>query len=230
MRRIFVPANDPNDWQQFLAEPTKQWKIGYSARTLAYCWHDANGFPPEITRVFHSSNIPAFQFIEPLLILPEYKVSLSGSGKESQNDIFVLAKTQNHELLSIMVEGKVDEPFGNTVGNWKSANQGFTDNKRERLTYLQQLLGLETIPDDIYYQLLHRTASARIEADRFNAKYAFMLVHSFSQTSKWFDEYARFLALFGITAEQNKLYFLNTQNGIHLYSAWVVGDKQFLEK
>jgi hypothetical protein len=229
VKRIFVPANTLQDWRQFLADPAKHWKIGYSARTLANCWHVADGFPSEINHIFSSSTITAFQSIEPLLILPEYKVALSGAGKDSQNDIFVLAKTQTHELASIMVEGKVDESFGNTLKSWKLANQGFTDNKRKRLDYIQQQLGLENIPDDIYYQLLHRTASARIEAERFNASYALMIVHSFSQTSKWFGEYARFLALFGITAEKNNLYHLNTQHGIHLYSLWADGDKRFLE-
>ncbi|MCL4255150.1 MAG: hypothetical protein KJ043_15410, partial [Anaerolineae bacterium] len=153
MKRIFVPANSPADWQHLLAEPDKQWKIGYSARTLAYCWHEADGFPSEIRHIFSSSPVTSFQSIEPLLILPEYKVALSGSGKESQNDIFVLAKTQTHELVSIMIEGKVDEPFGNTLSTWKSANQGFTDNKRARLSDIEKQLGLENIPDDIYYQL-----------------------------------------------------------------------------
>ena len=32
----------------------------------------------------------------------------------SQNDLYVLAKS-NNELLTIMVEGKVSEPFGSTV-------------------------------------------------------------------------------------------------------------------
>ncbi|MBZ0276154.1 MAG: hypothetical protein K8I60_08425, partial [Anaerolineae bacterium] len=87
MKRIFVPATQPEDWQQFLTEPDRQWKTGYSARTLAHCWHAADGFPDEIKRVFASSPVAAFQAVEPLLILPEYKVPLHGHGPESQNDI-----------------------------------------------------------------------------------------------------------------------------------------------
>lgn len=228
MKRIFIPANQAQDWQQFLAEPERQWKIGYSARTLAYCWHAASGFPEEVSLVFASSSIFAFQSIEPLFILPEYKVSLKGRGPDSQNDIFVLGKAQDGELVSIMVEGKVEESFGASLGKWKSANKGFTDNKRKRLDDLQEYLGLASIPDDIYYQLLHRTASAVIEAKRFNAQYAVMLVHSFSPSGSWFDEYARFLNLFDVEAEKNVLHHLNVVDGVDLYTGWVTGDARFL--
>jgi hypothetical protein len=93
---------------------------------------------------------------------------------------------------------------------------------------LQQHLGLASIPDDIYYQLLHRTASAVIEARRFNARYAVMLVHSFSHTASWFDEYSRFLNLFDVVAEKNVLHHLHTVDGIGLYTAWITGDARFL--
>ncbi len=229
MKRIFIPSGHPQDWQQFLAEPERQWKIGYSARTLAYCWHAANGFPEEVSQVFASSSLSAFQSIEALLILPEYKVALKGRGPDSQNDIFVLGKAQDGALVSIMIEGKVEESFGNSLGKWKTANKGFTDNKRERLDDLQQQLGLAFIPDEIYYQLLHRAASAMIEARRFNARYAVMLVHSFSPTASWFDEYARFVKLFDAVAEKNTLHHLNTVDGIDLYTGWVTGDSRFLK-
>jgi hypothetical protein len=228
MKRIYVPANQPEDWQQLLAERERQWKTGYSARTLAHCWHAADGFPDEISRVFAASSVPTFRDAEPLLILPEYKVALKGRGPDSQNDIFVLAKANDGELISITVEGKVDEPFGDLLGKWKSANQVFTDNKGERLDDLQNQLGLSTIPDDIYYQLLHRTASAMIEARRFNARYALMLVHSFSPTASWFDEYARFASLFAVAAEKDVLHHLNTVDGVDLYAAWITGDPRFL--
>ena len=38
MTKIYIPANDPEQWAQFLAEPIKQWRCGYSARALAYCY------------------------------------------------------------------------------------------------------------------------------------------------------------------------------------------------
>ena len=228
MRRIFIPAEQPDDWQHFLAEPERQWKTGYSARTLAHCWHAADGFPDEISRVFAASPVATLQNVEPLLILPEYKVSLKGRGPDSQNDIFVLAKAGDGTLISIMVEGKVEESFGVPLGKWKSANQGFTDNKRERLNDLQEQLGLNAVPDEIYYQLLHRAASAMIQARQFSARHALVLVHSFSATASWFNEYARFVSLFDVVAEKDTIHHLNTVDEVDLYATWVTGNPRFL--
>lgn len=228
MSRILVPASGPDDWQRFLAGPERQWKTSYSARTLAYCWHAANGdLPDEIRRIFATSPVAAFHAIEPLLILPEYKVQLAGDGYASQPDIFVLAKAGDGALVSITVEGKVEESFDKPVGKWKAEGG---DNRLERLTDLQSHLGLTDIPDDIYYQLVHRTAAAVIEARRFNAHYAVMLVHSFSKVaSRRFPDYVRFLLLFAVDAEKDTLHALGTVEGVELFAGWVSGDKRFLE-
>ena len=45
MGKVYIPATNPEDWKQFLAEPEKHWKSGYSARSLAYCWHESDGIP-----------------------------------------------------------------------------------------------------------------------------------------------------------------------------------------
>ena len=63
-----------------------------------------------------------------------------------------------------------------------------------------------------------------IEAKKFNASIAVMLVHSFSDTNEWFEDYQLFLELYGkrdVTID--KLYFLKTVSGIELYSGWVKG-------
>jgi len=56
-----------------------------------------------------------FHSIEFLLGIPEHQVSLPGGSTASQNDIYVLAKSSRDELISIAVEGKVSEPFGDLV-------------------------------------------------------------------------------------------------------------------
>jgi len=177
MKRIFVSSTSPDAWKCLLADPEKQWRTGFSARSLAYCWESVDGFPQEIERLFTETNIPAFRGIEPLVILPEYQVPLPGGSRPSQNDIFVLAKAQG-QLISIAVEGKVSESFGPTLAEWNPAN---SNGKMRRLEYLKEQLDLsQALPPLIRYQLLHRAASAVIEAHRFTAKYAVMLVHSFS--------------------------------------------------
>lgn len=91
MSKILIPTKSPEDWKASLAEPNKQWKSGYSARTLAYCWEEANGFPESVQLVFSKAGAP-FYDLEPLLILPEHKVPLPGGQQPSQNDILDLGK------------------------------------------------------------------------------------------------------------------------------------------
>lgn len=225
---IYIPANTPEDWQTFLAKPDSQWKMGYSARTLAMAWHAQNGFPQEIESIFKQAEFVPFQDIKPLLILPEYKVPLVGQGKDSQNDLFVLAKADDGKLVSITVEGKVEESFGSTIKKWMQTGKSDGTNKQIRLSALQKELGLKTIPDMIYYQLVHRCTSAVIEAKRFNAPYAVMLVHSFSRQGSWFDEYAQFVGLYDQQAVKDKLVHLASLGSVELFSGWVTGDSKFL--
>ena len=121
MNKIFIPTRKPEDWKSFLAEPDKQWKTGYSAKALAYCWQEASDFPECVRKVFKKSGIELFQNIELLLAFPEYQVALPGGARPSQNDIFILARG-NNQLVSITVEGKVSEPFGDTIAEWREDN------------------------------------------------------------------------------------------------------------
>ena len=76
MNQIYIPAKNADQWAQFLAEPQKQWKTGYSARTLAYSWQEANGFPSEVHTVLTASE--PFADVKLLLALPEHQVHLPG--------------------------------------------------------------------------------------------------------------------------------------------------------
>ena len=210
-----------------MAEP-KHWRRGYSARALAYCWQEADDFPECVRVVFKKSGMQLFQNIDLLLAFPEWKVPLPGGSRPSQNDIFVLARG-NDQLISIMVEGKVDEPFDKTIAEWKLES---SYGKSVRLSFLCDKLQLDKDQiDHIRYQLLHRTASAIIEAERFNAHNALMMVHSFSQSDKWFEGYSQFLALFGLKGiTPDSLVFAKKIDGIGLYFCWIRGDKKYLGK
>ncbi len=223
--KIYIPATNPDDWKQLLAEPEKQWKKGFSARSMAYCWQEANGIPHDVINVL--SQEPDFRDIETLIVIPEHQVPLPGGTRPSQNDCWVLARTKK-DLVSLAIEGKVSETFGPSIGEWF---QDASDGKRQRLSYLCSQLGLdENLPENIRYQLLHRTASAVIEAKRFNAKCAVMVVHSFSQTAEWLEDYKDFALLFGVKADINSIVSVGTRNDIDIYLAWVCGDQQYLER
>lgn len=218
MGKFFIPANIAEDWKSLLAEPDKQWRDNYSAKLLAYCWQEANDFPQSVKKVFIDSGIGLFKDIKLLLAFPEYKVSLPGGRRASQNDIFVLARG-NNQLVSVMIEGKKSEPFDKTVTEWKAE---YGKGKYTRLKFLCRELQLELGQiDHIRYQLVHRTASAIIEAKKFNAQNALMLVHSFSPTNEWFDDYCRFLELFGVRGEIDSIVFAKNIDRIDLFFAWV---------
>jgi len=223
MNKIYAPTKSADDWKKLLAEPQKQWKKGFSARTLAYTWEKAVGFPPEIKQAFAKSD--SFQGIELLLAIPEHQVALPGGGHPSQNDLWVLGKMKTG-LVSIAVEGKVSEPLGPTVNDWcKNASKG----KKERLAYLLSLFSfnLESI-GKIRYQLLHRTASSIIEAQRFGANRAMMMIHSFSPYCEWFDDFHAYAALFDIDAQCDQVHRVGRVSDIELFLAWIRGDEQYL--
>jgi len=225
MSRILHFTSGPTDWQPLLAQPEKQWRTGFSARTLAYCWEDGQGFPPEVAAVFKNGSEPLFADIEPILAIPEFKVPLPGGDRASQNDIFVLARSKSGPV-SIMVEGKVEESFGPKLAEWQIDAAAAKD---KRLSFLVRTIGLLAPPGgSIRYQLIHRAASAIIEGQRYRAAAAVLLVHSFSEQRAGWSDYKAFLKLFGVQAEVGLLQRLPGSQAVPLFSAWVEGDLQFL--
>ncbi|UHD17858.1 DUF6946 family protein [Thiocapsa bogorovii] len=223
MTRIFMPTSGPEDWKRFLAEPEKHWKTGNSAKALAYCWEESGDIPGEIRAVL--ARAPALAEIEALFCIPEHQVQIPGGSRPSQNDVWVLGRT-SHGLVSIAVEGKVSESFGPTIAEWfKDPSVG----KKRRLQFLCQELEIGFPPaNGLRYQLFHRTASAIIEAKRFGAADAAMVVHTFSQNDDWFDDYAAFLAAVGVPAEINGVSTKRLGCGLRLHLGWVHGAEKWL--
>ena len=194
---------------------------------VTYSWTEAEGFPKEIQTVLDESEAECLRDLEFLIGIPEHEVPLPGGDRPSQNDVFVLAKGSDG-LVSIAIEGKVSEPFD------KPVDERFvkpTPGESTRLAFLLELLELDR--DDvgnIGYQLLHRTASAILEARRFGARHAVMLVHSFSQELQHFDDYTGFVGLYGQTAEPNQLFEARQLGDITLYLGWVVGNAEYLTR
>ncbi|MDD9884047.1 MAG: hypothetical protein OXU62_05825, partial [Gammaproteobacteria bacterium] len=149
--------------------------------------------------------------------IPEHKTPLPGGRAPSQSDLLVFVRIKNR-VCAVTVEGKKDEGFGTTVGEWsKNASAG----KIKRLKHIAAKLGLAYPPTgEIRYQLLHRTASAVIEAGRFNADCAATLVHSFSPQHESFGDFATFLSAFGIRSAKRDKIYKTTKPGIDLYFGW----------
>ena len=97
------------------------------------------------------------------------------------------------------------------------------------MTFIRHLLGLpEGSIDHVRYQLLHRTAAALLEAARFKTDRAAMIVQSFSQEHRWYEDFAAFTALFGIEADRGTPLRHILPSGKPLDLGWAVGSAEFL--
>ncbi len=215
---IFVPSLGPASWQGLLADPEKHWRTGYSARSLAACWEMTQGLPGEIEGILGSGT-------QILIGIPEHKVDLPGGTRPSQTDLFLLLR-RHETTIACAVEGKVDEPFGPCLDEWLQVP---SYGKTVRLAALCDLLGLrQPLPLQLRYQLLHRTASAVLEAMRFKTDEAAMIVHSFSLTAKWFEDFAFFVGLMGGEAALGKPYRCSLPSGMSLTLGFAKGNEKFL--
>jgi hypothetical protein len=216
IRRLHVPLLKPEDVIPHLAKPDLHWKSGYSAQELAIAWsQSSNDFPPSVRAVL--STVPEYSDAELVDGFFEREIELGSPGRNSQADILVLAGL-GQEIAVIAVEGKVNETFREFVKNWNN-----TPGKQVRLERLAQTLGLD-IADvgGIRYQLLHRTASAIYEAKRYRCRHAMMLVHSFSPTHRWFEDFAAFSSLMNQPVSvPGAVSIAKMCEGISLRLAWV---------
>jgi hypothetical protein len=229
--KIYIPTGSADDWRRLLADPEKHWQTGYSAKSLACCWESATGLPTEIASMLR----PYGRDPELLLAIPEYPVPLPGGGHASQNDLFALARAGDM-TFEITIEGKVSEPFGPTVQEWLQEDRigapPASHGKHECLSFIRTLLGLPHL-NDTRYQLLHRSASAVLEARRFKTDAAAMIVHSFSPEKVGFDAFAEFASLFDVTVDTNELVAVRPSARAPLcpplYLGWACGDCSFLD-
>lgn len=221
---ILVPSTQLEDWQKGLAGGDRQWKRGFSAMSLAESWHGRKDFPPRFAEVLRTSYSTDLVELKPLIGVPEREVKLPGGSKGSRTDLWLLCRGQNG-LVSVAVEGKAAEPFGDPVGVWRSNP---TLGKVKRIAFLCRLLELPDAPplDALRYQLLHRTAAAIIEAHAFRAPAAAMIVHAFSEPGaspcQSFDDYASFLRALGVASPRvGAVHEVGKRDGVRLHCGWV---------
>ena len=194
--------------------------------TTAACWEaSGNQLPDEIIRALEQTHESRLVGLKLLAAFPEYEVDLPGGNTSSHTDVLALARN-DEGLVVLAVEAKVDEPFGPSLGEKRAdASSGVS----ERLAYLHHVLRLAVpLKDDIRYQLLHRTVSALQAANDFHAKTAIMLVHSFSPTGQWRQDFVSFCAAMAAKAISNDTYIAEQFDRPYLYLCWCKGDESFL--
>ena len=217
MTRFFYAQEigKPEDVIPHLAQQERHWKKGYSAYEFAHSWVNADDIPANVRTVLDTCpDYAGAHLVEGLF---ERDVDLRTPGRRSQTDLLALVKLA-HGNAVIAVEGKVEESFGPYVPIWNDS-----PGKQRRLEGLCVSLGLRVSDvGDIRYQLLHRTASAIYEAQRYRTKRALMLVHSFSLNDTSFGDFQAFSELMGTSVRTvNRISDERECEGVRLRLGWV---------
>jgi hypothetical protein len=216
IRRLHVPLITPEDIIPHLARQDLHWRAGYSAQELAVAWGNAdNSFPTSVRAVLGTA--PEYAHAELIDGFFEREVDLGTPGRNSQTDLMVVAGL-GETLGIIAVEGKAEESFAEYVQDWNTS-----PGKQRRLENLCGTLELSPIDvGTLRYQLLHRTASAIYEAKRYRCRHAMMLVHSFSRTHRWFDDFAAFSKAMNMSIDRpGRCSPIRQCDGVSLRLAWV---------
>ena len=195
-RRIYTAAAGLESWKARLTEPDIQWVRTRSAFETAVFWElgarQPRGLHSRMAALFDHEEL--LSDCELIASFPEHRVRLPGGSRASQTDVWAILRGPRG-LVSLAVEGKAGETFAETIGDWRKEG---SVGKEKRLSYLCEQLGLaEGVDDSIRYQLMHRTASALIEAERIGAVAAVMLVLSFTRDARSKSDYDAFISCLG---------------------------------
>jgi hypothetical protein len=186
MNRYLVELRTLCDWQSRLGDPVLHWKRGASAMEVAIQWTMASvrpgsGLPKCVEQVLKT--VPGGDHCSVKLAIPELQTELDGKGKPSQTDLWVLLNSAAG-LLSLSVEAKADESFGEVTGKWLDVKKD--EGRWVRLRSVCAELGLDAdgeLVKGLMYQLLHRTVATLKEAREWKASAAVMLVQCFGEGS-----------------------------------------------
>ena len=223
MIRLLVPTVGPSDWRRLLGDPARHWVRGKSALEVAVAWEAARnkprGLPPEVAEILDAHE--SLRGSTLVLGIPEHQVALPGGGHASQTDLWALLRKEEH-LISVAIEAKSGEEFDKLVSDWLAGAKP-NSGKPDRLKFLLGRLGLPGVDvSRIRYQLLHRSVSALLEAERFTARLAVLLVQSFggAKDEASFSDYQAFGRLFSLELKKGQLQEAKVPGDIRLLIGW----------
>jgi hypothetical protein len=212
MNRLSISTRGIGSWRDRLANPQRQWKQHFSALEAAVSWEvagkRASGLPLEIENCLQQAG-----YADPDLLtgMVEHKVPL-GPRTPSQCDVWALIKTSKGRV-SMSVEAKVNEGFGNeTLGVWlqKTSPAGIPG-RQTRWNYIQSHLPPGNSFQTVKYQILHRCATAVIEARRWDVPHAAFIVQAFQAPHHSYQDFSTFCQAINLAPARNTL--LKTQVG-----------------
>ncbi len=212
------PLENPEQARLLLRDPDKHWKRGRSAFETATAWIGARGIPKKVIAVLNQAS--EWQDGELAAGFFEHPTALDTQTAPSQTDLLAVCGLKNG-LGVLAVEGKAGESFGPLVGEWKT-----TPGRESRFNWACSMFGLDGATcSDFRWQLFHRSASAILEAKRFRATHAVMLVHDFSGTNSSITDFKAFADKLGLAgAAPDALSAPKSIDGVSLRFGWVCDD------
>jgi hypothetical protein len=220
MSRLCIATRGIGSWRERLASPDTQWQRRYSAFETAVSWEcassSASGLPEPIVELFRETIYAEARVI---IAIAEHKVPLPGGRAESQCDVWAALATKSGGL-SLSVEAKAKEPFGQnnlSLANWLIAgdSEQSLKNRRLRWDHIRKYLPTPRAGgySEVAYQLLHRCASAVIEAKRIGTPNAAFIVQAFESPQESFQAFARMCDAIGIKAERGRMQMTDADFG-----------------
>jgi HD domain len=207
------PFGSPADARAYLADPIVHWRPEYSAYELAHSWIGSE-LPPAPVHALLEAALGPNDVVAGFF---ENETPLPTRGRPSQTDLLLVLRSKDG-LAVAAVEGKAKESFGQYVKDWDDGSP----TKQDRLIDLIRRLGLESVDvTNLRYQLLHRTVAALLEAERFGADSALMIVHAFDEAPDSFRDFVEFTAALGVeVSEKDTLTAPKTLGGVTLRLGW----------
>jgi hypothetical protein len=224
MNRLCIATRGISSWRERLANPERQWKRHFSAFETAVSWELASknksGLPEQIETIFRNS-----RFGESLLVfaVAEHKVDLHGKGPASQSDVWCVVNTTMAGMVSLTVEGKAKEKFGNDIlRDWLVGGED-EENRSCRFEHIRLHLPISPLSDSFHpmrYQILHRCAASVMEAKRLGFQNAAFIVQAFDAPTESFEDYSVFCQALNIPARREHMEMTSADN-ISLGIGWV---------
>ncbi len=196
------------------------WKRGRSAYETSYSWLKARGIPRKVGALLDTA--PEWRSAELVAGFFEHATPLDTQTGPSYTDLLAVCALENG-LGALAVEGKAGETFGQLVDEWEDS-----EGKISRYAWACAMFGVN--PSEcrrFRWQLFHRAASAVLEAKRFRAHHAMMLVHDFSGVCSSAPDFMAFAEKVGfVGAATDGLSAPKLVDGVSLRLGWVCDDRE----
>lgn len=219
-QQIYAPSAGLETWKNRVADPDTPWERTSSAFETAVFWEygamHPRGLHPQLVALLEQEE--SLRGCSLVASFPEHRVQFPGETRASQTDVWAIVRAPGG-LVSLAVEGMAGESLAETVGEWrKDAAAG----KDKRLGFLCDQLGLTEPPHDaIRYQLLRRTVSALLEAERIGATVAAMIVISFTDDARSKDDFGAFASCLGSPVSHGQVCRMPAVKSLPLFLGWL---------